>query len=533
MGVLVIGACTGPRPTVRAPTPTRVESPVRRGVRRPCAEIPRPALGDGWRLVGWPAVPRFTSVDTQGVILHATTTAAVCASTDGGRNWHTLIDGLDSPELVFVDVPRIVVRTEESDDPSSERVDRFVWWVSQDNGAVWTRHTELPVFESTGHTRVQINSSDARGEFSALACGHNLFAVVPGQRRKPAALRSQDAGATWTRLRIPPRLREPGMHFRCAGSGVIALEHGGAVPLVSAFSRDEGTSWQVLQRLPFDAALAALDDDVEGRSRGCVPMNGNEAFCEHNGEGWGTTDAGRRWFRTRSPVGGRTMLMYQDSLVGVGGGVALSTDTGRHWQMVTLASGRANLGVRGGVVSDRSFWLAGTALWWTDDGGERWIASLLPWELVAVVDRQHWVGFRPPGEGRACGGDVQVSTDAGRTWRSTLRGRVERVLTLDGTLYATLCGGGAMMVSTDGLRWRAAEILSVSDPDDDPERAIVTREGVRVSVREGTVTATRPDGVAEVIARAWPSDLHPVAAWSPAGTLRVLVCGNGTVLRRD
>lgn len=90
-----------------------------------------------------------------------------------------------------------------------------------------------------------------------------------------------------------------------------------------------------------------------------------------------------------------------------------------------------------------------------------------------------------------------------------------------------------MMVSTDGLRWRTAEILSVSDPDDDPERAIVTREGVRVSVREATITTTRPDGVSEVIARGWPGDLFPVAAWSPGGALRVLVCGNGTVLRRD
>ena len=79
--------------------------------------------------------------------------------------------------------------------------------------------------------------------------------------------------------------------------------------------------------------------------------------------------------------------------LGVGGGVARSTDAGRQWEIVTVAPGRANLGMRGGVLNPQSYWLAGTALWWTDDGGEHWTASPLPWELVAVLARRRWIGL--------------------------------------------------------------------------------------------------------------------------------------------
>lgn len=523
-----------------APTPPPATPPPTRAVRRfraprmPCEAPAFPAMRDPWVLVGWPSAPRFTSVEAEGATLYATTTSAVCRSVDGGRHWEPMLTDLDAPALLAVEGGRLVVRAEEAWEGRDDV--NVAWWVSDDSGRAWNRQAHLPEVGAGRIERIAIRTREVNGEFAAVSCGNAMFAIVPSPRgRGPLALRSVDAGLTWSRMSIPPRLREPGITIRCLGHDAIALERGGAVPLVTAFSRDRGTHWDTLRSLPVVARTPgeAPDSDDGPPSSGCAPLSGRGVFCEVQGQGWATDNRGRHWYRANSPVGGRTLPMHGEFLLGIGGGVALSTDAGRRWEIVTVAPGSANLGLRGAILDDNAYWLAGTALWWTDDGGERWTATQLPWELVTVLGRRRWVGLRPAsGASDGCGGTVMLTTTGGRVWRPVLGPRIKRVVLRDGEMRAVSCGDTpTVMASRDGTVWRAVGAGPDDDDSDDDEAPLVT-DGIRIELRDGTLRGVPEHGEPEVFATGWPRDVIPVAASARAGRVTVIVFGNGTVMRR-
>jgi photosystem II stability/assembly factor-like uncharacterized protein len=494
-----------------------------------------PSLREPWVLVGWPTAPRFTSVEAEGAILYATTTSTVCRSMDGGRHWTPVLIDLDAPVLVAVEGGRIVVRAEEAWEGREDVTG--VWWVTDDGAHDWSRHERPPEVGQGRIERIAVHTREVDGEFAAVSCGDALFAVVPSPRgRAPLALRSDDSGLTWSRMNIPPRLRELGTTFRCIGHDAVALERGGAVPLVTAFSRDRGRRWETLVRLPIIARAPADNQPSDDAlpSSGCAPLAGRGVFCEVSGQGWATSDLGRRWYRANSPVGGRTLPMHGEFLLGIGGGVALSTDAGRRWEIVTVAPGSANLGTRGAVLSPTSYWLAGSALWWTDDGGQRWTASQLPWELVTVLSRRRWVGLRPAvGQRDDCGGTVMLTTTAGRTWRPVLGPRVKRVTMRDGELRAMQCGEPAhVFASRDGVAWRAVSPRPDDEVEDVEDEGPIVVEGMSLELSDGVLRSTRAGAASEVIAGAWPRDILPVAASAVDARASVVVFGNGTVLRR-
>lgn len=532
---LVVAACTH-RATVRPTEPAAAARPGRRfrAPRVPCEAPAFPRVADPWVVVGWPTAPRFSSVEAEGATLYATTTSSVCRSLDGGRRWQPVLVDLDAPLLVAVEGGRIVVRSEEAWQGRDD-VDA-VWWVTTNGSNDWVRHQRPPEVGEGHVEHMTVNARGIHGEYAAVSCGDAFFTVVPSPRgRAPLALRSQDGGITWTRMSIPPRLRELGMTFRCIGHNAVALERGGAVPLVTAFSRDRGDHWETLVRLPAVARApsegAPGDDTVP--SNGCSPLSGQGVFCEVQGQSWATSDLGRRWRRANSPVGGRTLPMHGEFLLGIGGGVARSTDAGRQWEIVTVAPGSANLGIRGAVIAPDSFWLAGTALWWTDNGGERWTASPLPWELVAVLARRRWVGLRPNDDsGVGCGGTVMLTTNEGRSWRPVLGPRVKRVVSRGTTLRAVLCGQNPRVLeSEDGARWRPSERRPDDEEEDDDDVPVIA-DNLRIELVEGTLRAVHDGGSTEVLATAWPHDITPVAAAASDGHATAVVFGNGTVLRR-
>ncbi len=535
LSALVVACAHAPPPPPPAPAapPRRVRR--FRTPRMSCEPPVFPAMHDPWVVVGWPTAPRFTTVESEGAILYATTTSTVCRSMDGGRRWEPVLVDLDAPMLVAVEGGRIVVRAEEAWEGEDEAP--AVWWVTNDNASDWTRHERPPEVGQGRIERIPVHARGVDGEYAAVSCGDALFTVVPSPRgRAPLALRSQDGGITWSRMSIPPRLRELGMTFRCIGHDAVALERGGAVPLVTAFSRDRGQRWETLVRLP--SALRSPNDPMPGDdvppSSGCAPLAGRGVFCEVQGQGWATNDLGRRWYRANSPVGGRTLPMHGEFLLGVGGGVARSTDAGRQWEMVTVAPGSANLGIRGAVLSPDTYWIAGSALWWTDDGGEHWTASQLPWELAAVLARRRWVGLRPADDARGdCGGTVMLTVNAGQRWHSVLGPRVKRVVERDGELRAVLCGEPArVLASRDGSLWRPTSGRPDDVTEDDDDDVPVVADGVRIELRDGTLQAAHEGAPPEVIATGWPRDITPVAAAASAGRASVVVFGNGTVVRR-
>ena len=525
-------AVAPPRAPVALAPPVRV-----RRFRMPRASCEPPALPNlegGWTVVGWPTVPRFISVEAEGAVLYATTTSSVCRSLDGGRRWEAALQSLDAPNLIAVDGARIVVRAEESWEGSDDVAS--VWWVSENGGVEWQRHERPPEVGQGRMSRILIRTRDVVGEYAAVSCGDAFFALVPAARgRGPRALRSEDGGMSWAPMLLPRALRQPGVTFRCIGHDAVVLERGGAVPTVTAFSRDRGEHWESIVRVPLSVRVGEPEafDDVSLPSSGCAPLAGSGVFCEVRGQGWASADRGRRWHRADSPVGGRAVPMHGEFLLGVGGGVVRSTDAGRQWEIVTVAPGRANLGFRGGILSPGSYWLAGSALWWTDDGGERWSASQLPWELVAVLGRDRWVGLRPQENRDDSCGTVMLTLNRGASWRPSLPTLVKRMTLEDGELHAFACDASSrVFASRDAVRWRPIHAEPPPEADAQDDAMTTTPDGTRVELHDAALRVVDTQGHITVVATSWPRDVVPVAASTEAGALRVVVFGNGTVIRR-
>jgi hypothetical protein len=515
---MLLAACASAPPPIRSSRP--IEPPRRRALQAPittCDAPPAPTVAPGYRIQSWPTSPRFASVGTLGGALFATTTSSVCASDDGGVRWRPLLQSLEYPTLLAMSSGAVIVR--EGIDPNGEAVSGadVRWWISRDGGERWHDQAEAPEAAGIGIARVTL---PRLGDRDAVVCGGVLFVAIDRAVGAPLVLESLDGGSAWRRARGLRALPREGVRVRCAGSGFVVIERRDRVPI--AFSRDAGAHWRAVRPPP---VVVPDEGGVVRVERGCAPMLRRGLFCELYGQTWVSDDDGRRWHRGSSPVGGRSMVERGANLVGVGGGVAESSDAGRRWMLRAPGAGRSNLGLRGGILDDRSYWLAGSALWWTDDGGERWSATLLSWELVAVLSRRRWVGFvRGPDEG-TCRGKVVATVDGGRRWRSTLAG-VAATRLVDGSLHATLCGATPRYrVSRDGIAWRPEAPPPMDDAGADA--VVRTAEGVVVRVRDEAVRA----GDA-TLATGWARDVVPVVARSQAGVVDLVVFGNGTVLRR-
>jgi hypothetical protein len=477
-----------------------------------------PALAPGYRVARWPSSPRFSSVGSLAGALFATTTSSVCASSDGGLSWRSLLESLEYPTLLAMDEGAVVAR--EGIDPNGDAVPgaEVRWWISDDGGERWRDQRAAP--ESLGHglTRVTV---PRLGDREAVSCGGVLFAAIERDGAAPVLIESVDGGEVWRRARGLGALPREGVRVRCVASGFVMIERRNRLPV--AFSRDAGATWRWVRPPP---VVVPDEGELVRVERGCEPMVQRGLFCDLYGQTWVSDNDGRRWHRGSSPVGGRALVERGAQLLGVGGGVAESNDSGRRWMLRASGSGRSNLGLRGGIIDDRSYWLAGSALWWTDDAGENWFASLLSWELVAVLDRRRWVGFVAGPDGESCRGKVVTTADGGRHWRTTLTG-VASIRERGGELHATLCGPTSRYRSgPDGVAWHPA----AEPPADElePDLTVRTGEGIEVRVEHDVVRG----GEAE-LARGWPRDIVPVVGRSRGGVVDLVVFGNGTVLRRS
>lgn len=526
--VVSVCACSAAPPPVRTVSVARPppEPPSLRAPQMRCAPPRAPEVAAGWRVVQWPRAPRFVSVEAQAGALYATTTSAVCASEDGGGRWHSLIEDVEYPTVVSTRDGRVTVRTGIDPDGNAVPGAEVAWWISEDGGERWRRQTAAPEAAPSGATpsgaTVRVHASSSR---TTVSCGGVQFTTVSREGRGAAVIQSLDGGDTWQRVRSLGERRVDDAQVRCAASGVVLLERGDRVPI--ALSRDAGATWRSLRAPP-----VVREDDAEV-GPGCEPFGERGVLCELYGQTFITEDDGRHWRFGHSPVGGRSLPTRGARIVAVGGGVATSDDGGRRWSLVAPAPGGTNLGLRGGVVSDASYWLAGTALWWTDDGGARWQASLLPWQLVSVVDRRRWVGFDAGNNGTRCGGTMRLTINGGRTWTVPLPYPVATVRVERGTIRATTCGRvPRTWVSRNGARWSRAPQVDTTDADDGAREVVETDDGVIIEVRDGSLVARRR-GETETLARRWPEELVPVAARSRDGAVDAVLFGNGTVLRRD
>jgi photosystem II stability/assembly factor-like uncharacterized protein len=511
-----------PAPAPRAAVATTTGATLR-APRNPCEAPPPPRLVRGWRLVQWPSAPRLVGVDTQGTTLYGVTTSAVCTSVDGGRSWSTVLDDVDWP-TVRVEDDRVVVRT--GIDLDGRAVSPPTWWISDDEGARWTPHDRAP---ASPVAQRPAGEAGQRFDAPAVSCGGAMFATVTRGRGSAWLLQSVDGGERWRRVRTVA-LPQGAVRARCVDSGAVMLERPDRLPV--ALSRDAGGSWRALRPPPVERpseGIDSLDEATVARGSGCAPLGARSVFCALYGQSWVSDDDGRHWRAGHSPVGGRAMPARGARLLAVGGAVAESGDAGRSWSLIAPSTGRGTLGLRGGVL-DGSVWLMGSALWWSDDDGARWEATLLSFQLVSVLGRRRWVGFDPPRNDADCGGRVRVTTDGGVRWRAPLSAPLRHVRATDEGMEAVGCGDfPRVWVSRDGLRWHRRE--GPPTPERPEPEAVESRDGVRVIVRDGTLVAEH-GATTERIASRWPRELVPVAVSSVGAAVETVLFGNGTVLRR-
>ena len=507
-----------PAPARAAPplVPHRLHAP-----RVRCDAPGRPALSPGWFVTQWPRAPRLVSVEAQANVLFGTTSSAVCASDDGGARWRTLIDDLEYPTIALSSNNTLVVRSGIAPDGAPVPGAPVLWWTSLDGGERWQQRSDAPEMPAGP------GPATVLGDRRALLCGGALFATVR-RDSDTALLQSSDGGDSWRRARGVGELPSDAA-LRCVSSGVVMVERPDRLPV--AMSRDAGATWRAVRPPPVDVGGDDRRDGFASRGRGCAPLGPRGVFCEIDGQTFLSDDDGRRWRLGHSPVGGRSLLQRGARIVGVGGGVAESEDGGRRWTLVSPAEGAVNLGVRGGILADDTYWIAGTALWWTDDGGDRWRATLLPFQLVEVFDRRRLVGFAPS-QGDRCSGRVHVSMNGGRTWRVAIPTAVRSARAVGGSVEVVPCAGSRGWVTRDARSWRRGVVLADPLASPDEGQGVFTRERVRVEVSGGALRAVSTEGATEQIAARWPAHLSPVAARSRGGAVDTILFGNGTVLRR-
>ncbi len=516
-GICTVSACaSAPGRAPRVPVRALDNVPTSARPREPCVPASPPQTAPGWELIGWPSVPRVEHVDRLAGRLVATTTSEMCVSDDDGRHWRAVLDHVDWSSFAFAFSDNVDLR--EALDPSPPAA----------------RDVDLPPSGLSGLSGTQslrhVTAHGVDGDFSPIRCGSVMYlAVQSPTARQPPALRSIDGGITWQSVNLPWPRSGTEVAFACAGDGVIAVRLSGESTGGESYSADHGETWRRFTRPPVDTHTdvslpAALP-------QGCTLSTNRALLCEDDNTSWASDD-GVHWHRAGSPTGGQVFLYPDGTLLGVGGGVALSRTTGRRWNLIATAPGHFNLGTRGGALSVHTFWLAGTALWWTDDGGLHWVACPLPWQLIGVLDRRRVVGLGPPTNPDACGGEIRVSQNSGRSWRATLHAAV-RSAWMDGDLLRVMtCDVPAREFSShDGVVWRHDEVMS-PEPDAGAE-PVVEVDGMEVRLEAETLRIVGPFDPPEVLAAGWPRGLVPVAAHATHGAIDAVVFGNGTVLRRQ
>ncbi len=244
-----------------------------------------------------PNDPDVVFVAAIGHLYAANPERGVYRSADGGRSWTKVL--YTGPDVGAVDVvidphdPRVVYAGLWN----TRRPPWFTYaptngpgggiYKSADGGATWTRLTAGLPAGTIGRTGIAVAPSDPRRVYAVVDCldpdptapapnasspnASSPNAAAPGAGREPAraqggVFRSDDAGATWTRLSSDPALWGRGWYF-----SKVTVDPRNAdivyVPNVAVNrSTDGGRSWAVLRGSPggddYHQAWVSPDDSA-------------------------------------------------------------------------------------------------------------------------------------------------------------------------------------------------------------------------------------------------------------------------------
>lgn len=258
--------------------------------------------------------------------------------------------------------------------------------------------------------------------------------------------RSSDNGKTWGKANSG--LAIPYVRWIAASSKTAARFLAGTEPAGIFVSNDAGTSWSI------DPAILKLRD-----ANGWFLPYSSRSGCVR---GFAVAESG--------PNQGRIYAAVEV------GGVLVSDDNGRSWQLAAGSDGRPDINRELGTMihpdvhsimvhpssSDRVTAATGGGLFRSADGGKSW-KTIHPRYIRAVwvdpSDHQHLVGG--PADGVSRNGRIEESRDGGRTWHPAsegmnapwLRHMVERFAQVDDELFAVLSNGELWSRKLSGSKW--------------------------------------------------------------------------------
>jgi photosystem II stability/assembly factor-like uncharacterized protein len=293
--------------------------------------------------------------------------------------------------------------------------------------------------------------------------------------------RSIDAGATWKPYKegLPPNSAVTSIEIDPVNPQVLlaSLQDNGVYR-----STDSGVSWNRLSsRLPVEGvSVIAID-----------PKGTGETLIGTYLEGLYVSRAGREFIRSApgltlfvrglaSDAGGRRL--YAGALLG---GIFVSDDNGEAWQNRGLLD-RNIFDVQASPSEPGTVYVGtGVGLSRSRDSGQTW-SDLIPrvsyLTAMAVDPRNRRIIYTGSLAGR-----LSRSADGGATWKQAGRGLPYlTILSLavdgrDGTVYASLDGGGIYRSVNGGLDWTRSSSLLVGSN--------YSAQVIRVSPRSGAVYA--------------------------------------------
>lgn len=343
---------------------------------------------------------------------------------------------------------------------------------TQDGGATWTR--ELVDAGSGIGLSSMAFASPSRG----WAVGTDYSpAAQPG---KALIYRTDDGGATWTKLAAPPMLFGADTVTADSGQDVWLLGNGGSSVETSGqqlyHSSDGGNSWQLVS-MPRSVWTSAIS--FSSPSQGWIAGSIRQDRWTSQVEVLHTADGGKTWSASTLPNAAPAGIIWGLKLanadashawcVGPGGFMARSAD-GLSWQRMGLPAGSQPLPPRG--LSAVAFtdathgWVAGEhgTIWQTHDG-QSWqalSAPVLNYSQLNVATPDGRIVYALGFDGKIQRYELLRTIDAGASWRrvrTNLHRQVaDRVFFLDAR-YGWICGGQRStpyLLSTrdGGAHWR-------------------------------------------------------------------------------
>jgi photosystem II stability/assembly factor-like uncharacterized protein len=271
---------------------------------------------------------RGVSAVNDQVVWASGTKGTYLRTVDGGAHWTAaVVPGAES--LDFRDLQGVDANTAYLLSIGKGATSRI--YKTTDGGAHWT---------------LSLQNGDAEGFFDEMAFWNPRHGILVGDQidGQMVVMTTEDAGATWQRVKMPPALPGEGA-FAASGTGITVLGDrdvwigtGGKNAARVYHSADAGRTWSVASTpVRADGDDAGIFSVAFSDARHGIAVGGSyRKFNESTGTIAVTADGGATWTVPAGapPAGFRSAVVYLggDKWVAVGtSGADVSIDGGKNW----------------------------------------------------------------------------------------------------------------------------------------------------------------------------------------------------------